>query len=159
MLEINDLIVNVIIIFSVRPGAPRNVVITTFDAREATLTFIPGFRGHTSISRWIVEAQVGSSVAWTEIFTKTDPEATSLVVTGLIPHTDYTFRLYAENVAGKSDPSDPTNQIQTLQAPPSSFPDDITVRAVNETALIVRWKVSTLICYLENIQIRSIRSR
>ncbi|KAI0210962.1 Protein sidekick [Lamellibrachia satsuma] len=36
-------------------------------------------------------------------------------------------------------PSEPTLLFQTMQAPPAGPPDDITVRAVNETALHVGW--------------------
>ena len=51
------------------------------------------------------------------------------------------LRLIAENVAGQSDPSAPTREFQTIQAPPSGPPQEVTVRAVNETAIRATWKV------------------
>lgn len=42
------------------PGAPSNLVISNISPRSATLQFRPGYDGKTSISRWIVEGQVGA---------------------------------------------------------------------------------------------------
>ena len=75
------------------------------------------------------------------MFELSRPEATSMSVEGLRPYTDYKLRLIAENIAGQSDPSDPTRTFQTIQAPPDGPPPEVTVRAVNETAIRVRWKV------------------
>ena len=50
--------------------------------------------------------------------------------------------MVAVNIAGKSPPSRPTLWFDTIQAPPASPPEEVTVRAVNETALRVRWTVS-----------------
>ncbi len=74
------------------------------------------------------------------VFETSQPDATSLLVTGLRPYTQYTLRLIAENIAGRSAPSQPTRTFQTIQAPPSGAPPEVTVRAVNETAIRVRWK-------------------
>lgn len=75
------------------------------------------------------------------VFETSQPEATSLTVSGLRPYTEYRLRLIAENIAGLSEPSEPTRTFQTIQAPPSGPPPEVTVRAVNETAIRVRWKV------------------
>ena len=50
--------------------------------------------------------------------------------------------MIAVNIAGQSPVSQPTLWFDTIQAPPASPPTDVTVRAVNETALRVRWTVS-----------------
>ena len=44
-------------------------------------------------------------------------------------------------ISGHSPPSEPTTSFQTIQATPETPPPEVTVRAVNETALRVRWKV------------------
>lgn len=36
-------------------------------------------------------------------------------VTGLNPSKEYKFRVYAENVFGRSDPSDPSASVMTLR--------------------------------------------
>ena len=57
----------------------------------------------------------------------------------------YRLRIVAVNIAGQSGPSQPSLWFDTIQAPPASPPQEVTVRAVNETALRVRWTVSTLL--------------
>lgn len=44
--------------FSELPGAPTNLGISNIGPRSVTLQFRPGYDGKTSISRWLVEAQV-----------------------------------------------------------------------------------------------------
>lgn len=66
----------------------------------------------------------------------------TLTVVGLIPFTLYKLRLIARNVVGPSVPSEPTKEFQTIQAPPSHPPRNVTVRAMSATELRVRWIVS-----------------
>lgn len=40
------------------PGPPTNIAISNIGPRSVALQFKPGYDGKTSISRWIVEAQV-----------------------------------------------------------------------------------------------------
>lgn len=71
-----------------------------------------------------------------------DPEARKITVEGLTPFMQYKLRLIANNVEGPSKPSEPTKEFQTIQAPPSHPPRNVTVRAVSATELRVRWIVS-----------------
>lgn len=75
----------------------------------------------------------------------TDPEATTITVHNLTPFMEYALRLVANNVVGPSPPSEPTKNFQTIQAPPSHAPYNVTVRAVSATQLRVRWTVSSII--------------
>lgn len=61
---------------------------------------------------------------------------------------EYALRLVANNVVGPSPPSEPTKRFQTIQAPPSHAPYNVTVRAVSATQLRVRWTVCVL-CRLD----------
>ena len=139
------------------PGAPTNLGITNIRPASVILQFQPGFNGYTSISKWIVEGQLslinsvtsrkrrqadGGEAEWEVVYEVTDPEATSLNVTNLRPYTRYVLRLTAENVLGRSTASEPTAPFETMQASPAQPPDDVTIRAVNETALRVTWTVS-----------------
>ena len=72
------------------------------------------------------------------------PEASTLTVRNLTPFLEYALRLVANNVVGASPPSEPTKRFQTIQAPPSHAPHNVTVRAVSATQLRVRWTVRTL---------------
>ena len=71
-----------------------------------------------------------------------DPDARKIMVDGLIPFMQYKLRLIANNVVGASAPSEPTKEFQTIQAPPSHPPRNVTVRAMSATELRVRWIVS-----------------
>jgi len=76
-----------------------------------------------------------------------DPDASTITVDGLTPFMQYKLRLIANNVVGASQPSEPTKEFQTIQAPPSHPPKNVTVRAMSATELRVRWIVSR---YLKN---------
>jgi protein sidekick len=91
---------------------------------------------------WEVEAQVSSDKTWKIIYQENAPNARELTVKNMIPYTYYRLRMRAVNIIGKSPPSRPTNLFQTIQATPSVAPGNVTVRAVNETAIRVRWTVS-----------------
>lgn len=73
---------------------------------------------------------------------ESSPEATTLKVLQLVPYTLYRLRITAWNVVGASEPSDPTKDFQTIQAPPAHPPYNVTVRAMSSTELRVRWIVS-----------------
>ena len=77
------------------------------------------------------------------MFEVSDPDATTLTVTGLVPFMLYKLRIIANNVVGASSPSEPTKEFQTIQAPPAHPPYNVTVRAMSATELRVRWIVST----------------
>jgi protein sidekick len=58
---------------------------------------------------------------------------------GLSPYSKYKLRIIAVNVAGQSQPSEPTKDFQTIQAKPKHAPYNVTVRAMSATELRVRW--------------------
>ncbi|XP_053310046.1 protein sidekick-2 [Spea bombifrons] len=125
------------------PGAPTNLGITNIGPRSVTLQFRPGYDGKTSISRWQVEAQIGTpaeSEDWVLLHqVANEPNARSLVVPGLSPYTFYSFRMRQVNIVGTSPPSAPSRKIQTLQAAPDMFPANVTLRTASQTSLWVRW--------------------
>uniref|UniRef100_A0A8C8SF52 Sidekick cell adhesion molecule 1 n=1 Tax=Pelusios castaneus TaxID=367368 RepID=A0A8C8SF52_9SAUR len=125
------------------PGAPSNLVISNISPRSATLQFRPGFDGKTSISKWIVEGQVGvlgDEEEWVSLYeVENEPDAQMLEVPNLIPYTHYRFRLRQVNIVGQSPLSQPSRVIQTLQAPPDVAPGSVTVRTASQTSLWIRW--------------------
>ena len=127
---------------SVAPDPPYRLGITNTQSTSVLLQFTPGADGHARIIRWIIECQMDEGVEWLELTETSQTHVTSLMVNDLTPYTSYQLRMIAENVAGRSEPSDPTLLFQTMQAPPAGPPDDVTVRAVNETSLLVGWTVS-----------------
>uniref|UniRef100_A0AAQ5XY70 Sidekick cell adhesion molecule 2b n=1 Tax=Amphiprion ocellaris TaxID=80972 RepID=A0AAQ5XY70_AMPOC len=125
------------------PGPPTNMAISNIGPRSVTLQFKPGYDGKTSISRWLVEAQVGvvgENEDWVMVHqVSNEPEARSLEVPGLNPYTFYRFRMRQVNIVGTSPPSQPSRKIQTLPAPPDMAPANVTLRTASETSLWLRW--------------------
>ncbi|XP_072916750.1 protein sidekick-1 isoform X1 [Hemitrygon akajei] len=122
------------------PGAPSNLVISNISPRSAMLQFQPGFDGKTTISKWIVEGQIGEDEEWVLLYeVENEPDAQMLEIPKLIPYTYYRFRIKQMNIVGSSPVSWPSRVIQTLQAPPDIAPASITVRTASETSLWVRW--------------------
>ncbi|XP_054261356.1 protein sidekick-like [Macrosteles quadrilineatus] len=123
----------------VLPSPPTKLAVTNIEAFSVVLQFTPGFDGNSSITKWIVEAQTARNTSWFPVFEESSPDAMTLTVVGLVPFTLYRLRLIARNVAGTSEPSEPTKEFQTIQAPPSHAPHNVTVRALSDTELRVRW--------------------
>ncbi|XP_048465695.1 protein sidekick-1 [Rhincodon typus] len=125
------------------PGAPSNLVISNISPRSAMLQFQPGFDGKTSISKWIVEGQIGvigEDEEWVVLHeVENEPDAQMLEIPNLTPYTYYRFRIKQLNIVGSSPVSWPSRVIQTLQAPPDVAPGNVTVRTASETSLWVRW--------------------
>ncbi|XP_048967140.1 protein sidekick-1 isoform X2 [Canis lupus baileyi] len=125
------------------PGAPSNLVISNISPRSATLQFRPGYDGKTSISRWIVEGQVGAigdEEEWVSLYEEeNEPDAQTLEIPNLTPYTHYRFRMRQVNIVGSSPVSQSSRVIQTLQAPPDVAPTSVTVRTASETSLRLRW--------------------
>ncbi|XP_041830016.1 protein sidekick-2 isoform X1 [Melanotaenia boesemani] len=125
------------------PGPPTNLAISNIGPRSVMLQFKPGYDGKTSISRWLVEAQVGAvgeNEDWTMVHqVSNEPEARSLEVPVLNPYTFYRFRMRQVNIVGTSPPSQPSRKIQTLPAPPDMAPANVTLRTASETSLWLRW--------------------
>ncbi|XP_058231848.1 protein sidekick-2 isoform X2 [Hemibagrus wyckioides] len=125
------------------PGPPTNIAISNIGPRSVALQFKPGYDGKTSISRWIVEAQIGvigENEEWVMVHQlANEPDSRSLIVEGLNPYTFYRFRMRQVNIVGTSPPSQPSRKIQTLQAPPDIAPANVTLRTASETSLWLRW--------------------
>ncbi|KAL5276641.1 SDK2 family protein [Megaselia abdita] len=123
----------------VLPHPPTSLALSNIEPFSVVLQFTPGFDGNSSIIRWTVEAQTSRNVTWFTAYEVYDPDASTLTVTNLKPFTQYRLRLIATNVAGSSEPSEPTKEFQTIQARPMHAPFNVTVRAMSATELRVRW--------------------
>lgn len=123
----------------VLPMPPTQLALSNIEAFSVVLQFTPGFDGNSSITKWTVEAQTARNMTWFTVYEVSDPEASTLTVTGLMPFTPYRLRLIATNVVGPSEASEPTKDFQTIQARPLHPPLNVTVRAMSATELRVRW--------------------
>ncbi|XP_030753162.1 protein sidekick isoform X1 [Sitophilus oryzae] len=123
----------------VLPHPPSKLALSNIEAFSVVLQFTPGFDGNSSITKWTVQAQTARNATWFTVYEISDPDATTITVTGLVPFTLYKLRLIANNVVGASIPSEATKEFQTIQAPPAHPPKNVTVRAMSATELRVRW--------------------
>ena len=123
----------------VLPQPPTRLAVSNIEPFSVVLQFTPGFDGNSSITKWTVEALNARNATWTPIFEAVDPEAKSIIVKNLTPYMEYQLRLIANNVVGPSEPSEPSREFQTIQAPPSHAPQNVTIRAMSATELRVRW--------------------
>ncbi|XP_064211219.1 protein sidekick isoform X2 [Tribolium castaneum] len=123
----------------VLPHPPNKLALSNIEAFSVVLQFTPGFDGNSSITKWTVEAQTARNASWFVVFEISDPDATTITVTGLVPFTVYKLRLIANNVVGASEPSEASKEFQTIQAPPAHPPKNVTVRAMSATEVRVRW--------------------
>ncbi|XP_048522895.1 protein sidekick [Dendroctonus ponderosae] len=123
----------------VLPHPPSKLALSNIEAFSVVLQFTPGFDGNSSITKWTVQAQTTRNATWFTVYEISDPDATTITVTGLVPFTLYRLRLIANNVVGSSIPSEATKEFQTIQAPPAHPPKNVTVRAMSATELRVRW--------------------
>uniref|UniRef100_A0A672KH47 Protein sidekick-1-like n=1 Tax=Sinocyclocheilus grahami TaxID=75366 RepID=A0A672KH47_SINGR len=126
------------------PGAPSNLVISNISPRSATIKFHPGSYGKTTISKWIVEGQVGTvgeDEEWKVLYEMDSPPASdTLEIPNLIPFTQYRFRMKQVNIVGSSPFSQPSRVMQTLQSNPDVAPTNLTVFSASETSLRIRWE-------------------
>uniref|UniRef100_A0A3B3DXY3 Sidekick cell adhesion molecule 1b n=1 Tax=Oryzias melastigma TaxID=30732 RepID=A0A3B3DXY3_ORYME len=125
------------------PGAPSNLVISNISPRKASLKFRPGPDGKTTISRWIVEAQVcedGKEDPWRVVYEENHPDADTLEIPNLTPFTQYRFRMQQVNIVGSSPMSAPSRLIQTLQAAPDTHPSNLRLVSATQTSLRFSWK-------------------
>lgn len=123
----------------VLPSPPNQLALSNIEAFSVVLQFTQTFDGNSSIIKWTVEAQTDRNQTWFTVYEISDPDATTLTVSGLMPFTSYRLRLIATNVVGSSEPSEPTKDFQTIQARPMHPPLNVTVRAMSATELRVRW--------------------
>uniref|UniRef100_A0A7E4ZS71 Down syndrome cell adhesion molecule-like protein Dscam2 n=1 Tax=Panagrellus redivivus TaxID=6233 RepID=A0A7E4ZS71_PANRE len=121
------------------PGKPGSLVVSDIGARSVVLQFVPGFDGHSFIKKWHVEACIGSSSIFTQIYNVSAPKARSIVVEKLRPYTKYKLRLIAENVRGRGAPSDPTRVFQTRQTEPENAPEKLFVEPISDSQISLVW--------------------
>ncbi|TNM96794.1 hypothetical protein fugu_014950 [Takifugu bimaculatus] len=117
------------------PGPPTNLAISNIGPCSVTLQYKPGYDGKTSISRWVVEAQIGvigENEEWLLVHQlSNEPDARVLEVLDLNPYTFYRFRMRQVNIVGTSPPSQPSRKIETLPAPPDVSPANVTLRTAS----------------------------
>lgn len=89
------------------PSSPTGLVASNILPTSLTL----GWDSVSGATDYLIEGQLGDTITSPTI--NRDTTGTSINITGLAAGRDYTFRVYATNAAGASQPSDPYT-VQTL---------------------------------------------
>jgi len=93
-----------------RPDPPQNPVVSDVDSASATLSYeIPANDGGSPITGYIIERRHTESARWQRI-TKSATPHLKYIDSELVEGYEYEYRVYAENKAGLSDPSKPSNR-------------------------------------------------
>ncbi|XP_013785867.1 twitchin-like, partial [Limulus polyphemus] len=94
-----------------KPDPPRFPVIENIYEDSVTLSWKPPlWDGSSNINNYLVEKREVPMSSWIRCGTS---RFCNMTITGLNSSKDYEFRVYAENVFGRSDPSEPTQLITT----------------------------------------------
>ncbi|UYV77069.1 SDK2 [Cordylochernes scorpioides] len=121
------------------PSAPH-ISRTQVQARKITFTWNPGRDGFAPLRFYQVQVREGLEGPWRNLPGTVDPGATSHSVEGLLPATQYSFRLQATNDIGPSGWSAPSDPVSTLPAAPQRPPAQILVTPYTRTAVRVSWQ-------------------
>lgn len=96
------------LLFSGQPAAPNEPQISSVTADSATLTWSPPRDdGGSSITGYFIEKKDKFSPRWTRVNHDAVTD-TKFTVPALVPGEEYQFRVVAQNKAGASKPSEPT---------------------------------------------------
>lgn len=87
-----------------RPDPPRYPTVENIGVDSLSLSWkAPVWDGGSNITNYMVEKREHPMTTWIRVG---NTRFTSMAITGLAPGHQYEFRAYAENVYGRSDPSD-----------------------------------------------------
>lgn len=95
-----------------KPEAPSKPEIIDVTKSTATLKWLPpSFDGGSPIINYIVEMKPSSTYKWLPASQNILVPDTSFLVKDLVDGAEYEFRVFAENKAGPSGPSPPSQTI------------------------------------------------
>lgn len=115
------------------PDAPTNVTVTAGGNAQATIQFTPtpsANNGGSAITKYTVTSNPASSSI------DTSPSSPTVVMTGLVNGTSYTFNVTATNAIGTSTFSNPSNAVVPYTTP--TIPTNVQVLA-SGSSVIVSW--------------------
>ncbi|KAI5639981.1 immunoglobulin i-set domain-containing protein [Phthorimaea operculella] len=94
-----------------RPDPPRFPACDNIGVDSLALSWkAPVWDGGSDITNYLVEKREHPMSSFIRVG---NTRFTTMAITGLVPGKQYEFRVYAENIYGRSDPSDTTTLVQT----------------------------------------------
>ncbi|KAM4696218.1 stonustoxin subunit alpha-like [Rhinophrynus dorsalis] len=122
------------------PSKPHPPLIISKNHDLMELKFDPATFGIEEIKRYQVEYKCNDEETWNKI--KTEDNLQTFFVTGLLPHTIYSFRYAAVSVPGISEVSEPSCLVQTLPCSPPGIPY---LDTFSPSYVTLKWKQPTVI--------------
>uniref|UniRef100_A0A8C6R358 Contactin 2 n=1 Tax=Nannospalax galili TaxID=1026970 RepID=A0A8C6R358_NANGA len=124
------------------PGPPGGVVVRDIGDTTVQLSWSRGFDNHSPIAKYMLQARTTPAGKWKQV--RTNPvniegNAETAQVLGLMPWTDYEFRVSASNILGTGEPSGPSSRIRTKEAVPSVAPSGLSGGGGAPGELIINW--------------------
>ncbi|GAB0086378.1 hypothetical protein DMENIID0001_004290 [Sergentomyia squamirostris] len=97
-----------------RPDPPRFPLVENIGTDSLSLSWkAPVWDGGSSITNYVVEKREPPNATWIRVG---NTRFTAIAVSSLAPGHQYEFRVFAENIYGRSDPSEISTLITTKQA-------------------------------------------
>lgn len=97
-----------------RPDPPRFPTIENIGQDSLSLSWkAPVWDGGSNITNYLVEKRENDMSTWIRVG---NTRFTTMAITGLAPGHQYEFRVYAENIYGRSDPSETSTSVSTKAA-------------------------------------------
>uniref|UniRef100_A0A4W4F1R6 Contactin 3a, tandem duplicate 1 n=1 Tax=Electrophorus electricus TaxID=8005 RepID=A0A4W4F1R6_ELEEL len=109
----------------------------------AFVSWNPGTDNHSPISTYAIQARTPFSLGWQAV--KTVPgilgrSQLTARVTELSPWVEYEFRVLATNTIGTGEPSTPSKEIRTKDAPPRITPARVGGGGGSRSELVITWE-------------------
>ncbi|XP_026873742.2 LOW QUALITY PROTEIN: contactin-3 [Electrophorus electricus] len=125
------------------PGPPLDIRVDQVTETTAFVSWNPGTDNHSPISTYAIQARTPFSLGWQAV--KTVPgilgrSQLTARVTELSPWVEYEFRVLATNTIGTGEPSTPSKEIRTKDAPPRITPARVGGGGGSRSELVITWE-------------------
>ncbi|GAB6020996.1 Down syndrome cell adhesion molecule-like protein 1 [Chamberlinius hualienensis] len=122
------------------PAAPTNLVTESIGSRTVEISWTASYDGNDPIKKYIIQYKEATA-SWDEsvMMETVNGVPTNSIISHLKPFTSYIFRVFAENIRGRSSPSQ-ILRISTEEDVPSAAPQKVQVEPINTETFRVSWK-------------------
>ncbi|XP_072027044.1 phosphatidylinositol phosphatase PTPRQ-like [Amphiura filiformis] len=118
------------------PPAPEELVASNTDTASITIQWLEPDPSHGVIIRYHIQYWMTSESMSTAMSAMN--ENTAFTLSGLLPNSNYSFRVQAETSAGRGDWS--TTTIAEVKERPPSAPSDLRATGIGKTSIVLEWR-------------------